>query len=102
MNEQILEIYLLSSHHLFLLPLIIFHVDFLHHLYMILHGIFRNFLLCWKQTKNENETVKSHKKQKIVDSIKLQVNMQMEDVTVQIENDIRAIAALEVLEMSFI
>lgn len=54
----------------------------------------------WKQTKNE--TVKSHKKPKIVDSIKLQVNMQMEDVTVQIENDIRAIAALEVLEMSFI
>lgn len=61
------------------------------------------FCCCWKQKKNEIfKTVKSHKKQKIVDSIKLQVNMQMEDVTVQIENDIRAIAALEVFEMSFI
>lgn len=50
----------------------------------------------------KTQTEQSHKKQKIVDSIKLQVNMQMEDVTVQIENDIRAIAALEVLFLRWI
>lgn len=50
------------------------------------------------ENKCNLSTEKSHKKQKIVDSIKLKVNMQMEDVSVQIENDIRAIAALEVLK----
>lgn len=39
---------------------------------------------------------KPRKKSKIVDSIKLKVNAKMEDVTVKIENDVRAIAALEV------
>lgn len=36
------------------------------------------------------------KRSKIVDSIKLKVMAKMEDVTVQLENDVRSIAALEV------
>lgn len=39
---------------------------------------------------------KMNKKHKIVDSIKLKVNAQMEDVTIKVENDIREIAAMEV------
>lgn len=42
---------------------------------------------------------KPRKKSKIVDSIKLKVKAQMEDVMVKIENDIREIAALEVLSV---
>lgn len=37
------------------------------------------------------------KRSKIVDSIKLKVKAKMEDVTVQLENDVRSIAALEVI-----
>lgn len=60
---------------------------------IILFGL----IVAWKT--NVISTEISPKKQKIVDSIKLQVNMQMEDVTVQIENDIRPIAALEVCNL---
>jgi hypothetical protein len=38
-----------------------------------------------------------NEKHTIVDSIKLKVNAQMEDVTVKIENDIREIATMEVV-----
>lgn len=44
---------------------------------------------------------KPRKKSKIVDSIKLKVRANMEDVTVKLENDVREIAALEVCQSRF-